>query len=97
MLRLARQRSRAFVQCSQLSLFAVRQKHIPTAVRKAVISPAALSSQISKGAIEVIDSETILNFNEKPFRLPAINIGDYVEAFRYVYRLFLSSYIYHCI
>lgn len=84
MLRLARQRSRALVQCSQLSLFAVRQKHTPTAAKKVVISPAILSSKTSKGAVEIIDPETILNLNEKTFRLPAIHIGDYVEAFRYV-------------
>lgn len=84
MLRLARQRSRAFVQCSQLSLFAVRQKQTLTAARKVVISPAILSSKINKGAVEIVDPETILNLGEKSFRLPAIHIGDYVEAFRYV-------------
>ncbi|KAI9249860.1 hypothetical protein EDC94DRAFT_324294 [Helicostylum pulchrum] len=81
MLRLARQRSRVFVQCTQLSRFITRQKHIPSA-NKTTITPTIATTKLNQGAIEIIDPETIVNLNEAPFRLPAIRVGDYVEAFR---------------
>lgn len=83
MLRLARQRSRVFVQCTQLSRFITRQKHIPTA-NKTIITPTIATTKLNQGAIEIIDPETIVNLNELPFRLPVIRVGDYVEAFRYL-------------
>lgn len=81
MLRLARQRSRVLVQCSQLSRVIVRHKAIPTA-KKPIISPSIETSKINQGAVEIIDPETIVSLNDVPFRLPSIKIGDYVESFR---------------
>ncbi|GAA5807304.1 hypothetical protein MFLAVUS_000662 [Mucor flavus] len=81
MLRLARQRSRVFVRCTQLSRFVTRQKHIPT-TNKTIITPTIATTKLNQGAIEIIDPETIVNLNELPFRLPVICVGDYVEAFR---------------
>ncbi|KAI8082123.1 hypothetical protein BDF21DRAFT_492915 [Thamnidium elegans] len=81
MLRLARQRSRVLVQCTQLSRFITRQKHIPTA-NKTIITPTIATTKLNQGAVEIIDPETIVNLNEVSFRLPVIHVGDYVEAFR---------------
>lgn len=93
MWRIARQPSRAATSLLQCSRFAVRQKHIPTAVKRAVsparvvTKPASKSSKksvssISLGDIDIVDPLCPLSNNEPLFQLPLINIGDYVEAFR---------------
>lgn len=80
----ARQQTRNFVRCSQLFRSAVRQKHIPTAIKpKQVTSPKNTKSRKNIENVEVIDQEVIsLKGIETPFKVPQIQIGDYVEAFR---------------
>lgn len=82
----ARQQTRNFVRCSQLFRSAVRQKHIPTAIKpKQVTSPKNTKSRKNIENVEVINQEVIsLKGIETPFKVPQIQIGDYVEAFRYV-------------
>lgn len=82
----ARQQTRKFVRCSQLFRSAVRQKHIPTAVKpKQVTSLKNTKSSKNIENVEVIAQDVIsLTGIESPFKVPQIQIGDYVEAFRYV-------------
>lgn len=88
----ARQRSRASATAQCFRSAGVRQKHIPTAAStsvKRVVPPATKRSSDKKSdsqdKIEVVDPITLSGSNEPLFRLPLINIGDYVEAFRYVF------------
>lgn len=83
----ARQHTRKFVQCTQLFRSAVRQKHIPTAVKpKLVTSAKNTKSRKNIENVEFIAQEVVSLKGIGPqFKAPQINIGDYVEAFRYVH------------
>lgn len=76
------QRSRVFLQCSQLSRIALRQNHAPTAIKpKKIVPPTIKYPQKTIAETEITTPS--LKVIESPYRLPTINIGDYVEAFRY--------------
>jgi hypothetical protein len=89
MLRLiARQSTRNLVKCSNLTRFALRQKHIPASMQSAVTNNRQGTIQDSKDVVvPILDRQStqfveIIESTERLVELPLINIGDYVEAFR---------------